>query len=149
MWFLISHSAVVLYMNLYTFSSFPKYQRKTSLLHFTLEALISLVLVSRSVSQSKWYLVLPKHSNDKGCHVLCGRKVGKPGKLVCKHSASQNNQVSRNLCTNTNAVVEFTGVKMFYLLHFWKAGHGVMKTGKEFYCMTFWPCHQPQLKTTL
>jgi len=36
MWFLMSQSAVVLYMNLYTFSSFPKYQRKTSILHFTL-----------------------------------------------------------------------------------------------------------------
>jgi len=76
-------------------------------------ALYSPVLVSRSVSYCEWYLILPKHSTDKGCHVLCGKKVGKPGKLVCKHSASQNNQASRNLYTNTIAVIEFTGVKSF------------------------------------
>jgi len=45
---------------------------------------------------------------------------------------NQNNQASRNLCTNTYAVVAFTGVEKFYLLHFWKARHGVMKTVNNF-----------------
>ena len=126
----------------WTYTHFLRFLSINEKLHFCISlstALISPVLVSRSVSYCKWYLVSAKHSNDKGCHVLCGRKVGKPGKLVCKHSASQNNQVSRNLCTNTIAVVEFTGVKKFHLLHFWKARHGVMKTAKNFTAWHFDP----------
>ena len=124
----------------WTYTHFLRFLSINEKLHFCISlstALISPVLVSRSVSYCKWYLVLPKQNNDKGCHVFCGRKVGKPGKLVCKHSASQNSQPSRNLCTNAIAVVEFTGVKKFHLLHFRKSSHRVMKTGKEFYCMTF------------
>ena len=112
----------------WTYTHFLRFLSINEKLHFCIllsTALISTVLVSRCVSYCKWYLVLPKHINDKGCHVLCGRKVGKPGKLVCKHSASQNNQVSRNLCTYAIDVAEFTGVKKFYLRHFRKSRHGV------------------------